>query len=185
MWFERQSYGRISEEQQGVIRRFVKDRVVTDLGAFKLAYSELLLTLGAKAVIAVDKEYMGTPPDPRITCVEELFADYRSEIDTAFVSWPANYENGLVDCVKDAKRIIVVSKNTDGTSCGTPEFYEKLLWRKLDAYVPDKSNSLIVVSRPLKHRRKPRGEENAGRYVNRYYEFEESEAVGGRCKKTA
>lgn len=175
----RASFGQITDEQWDTIRPYVKGREVTDLGAFKLVYSEKLLTLGAKSVIAVEKEYMPDPRDSRITCVQTTFGRYKKPIDTAFVSWPQNYESGIVSCVGTAKRIIVISKNTDGTGCATPAFYAMLLQRKLDAYVPDRRGCLIIVSRALKHPRKPTGEEKAGSFINEFMTYEQSEGLPG------
>jgi hypothetical protein len=184
MWFERTHYGEIKDDQKEAIRPFVRGRVVTDLGAFQLAYSHMLLELGAKAVIAVDKEYPPESYDKRITCVTKLFKDYRAPIDVAFISWPANYGMGLPQCITDAKKIIVISKNTDGTGCATPAFYTCLLYRKLLTYVPHRKNCLIVVGRKLKNRREMTGEERAGIQINKFTTYDESEALESRCTRT-
>lgn len=155
-------YGKLNYAQQSVVTTYVRGCSVTDLGAYQLEHSRQLLAFGAHDVIAVDR-LPATSTNPRIRCVRRLFENYHDDILVAFVSWPYNgVSSGLLRCIERAAKIIVLSKNTDGTVCGWPELYRHLITRKLLAYEPDRANCLIVVGETLKKPRKPTGEERAG-----------------------
>lgn len=156
------AFGRISDDQWRIISKHVKDRVVHDLGAGRCDNSLLLLGHGAKKVVAVDKEPMPEPGDPRLRTVRTYFDGYRPNVDVAFVAWPINSpQAGLVPILRRAKKVIYVGKNTDGTMCAWPGFWHALAEREVLDYAPEPRNTLIVYgdqtgSRPL------RGEEIAG-----------------------
>jgi hypothetical protein len=159
---DRAGYGYVTDSQREAIARHVKGREVTDLGCQHLMHSKLLLTLGAKHVIAVDKEEIPPCDDRRITRVQSLFRDYREPVSTLFLSWPINhFDAGMLRCVMDAERVILISKNTDGIACGFPGLYRHLLFRKLLAYVPDPKNCLTIVGEETSKKREPTGEERA------------------------
>lgn len=175
----RHSYGRLSGIQRELLRPFVVGRTVHDLGAGSGALSLILLELGAKHVVAIDKEL--TPIDhPKITNVECYLDEYSSHdpIDTAFVSWPANYTvPGLSFLMGCAKRVIYLGKNTDGSNCATRHVMSRLLCRPVLAHAPEKPNTVTVygedqgkaVARPLT------GEEFASLYSFAMLSFEEAE----------
>lgn len=176
----RHSYGRLSEAQRELLRPFVAGRTIHDLGAGSGALSLILVGLGARHVVAIDKEL--TPIDhPKITNVECLLDEYwntNDPIDTAFVSWPANYTvPGLSFLVGLAKQVIYVGKNTDGSNCATRHVMSRLLCRPVLAHAPEKPNTVTVygedqgraVKRPLT------GEEFASLYSFAMLSFEEAE----------
>lgn len=175
----RHSYGRLSEAQRELLRPFVAGRTIHDLGAGSGALSLILLELGAAHVVAIDKEL--TPTDhPKITDVAYSFDDYHSDhpIDTAFVSWPANYTmRGLSLLMGLAKQVIYVGKNTDGSNCATRHVMNRLLCRPVLAHAPERPNTLTVygedqgrtVNRPLT------GEEFASLHSFNMLSFEEAE----------
>jgi hypothetical protein len=138
-------FGSLNNAQREALREFVKDKQVHDLGAGDLTLSIELLTLGARLVVAIDKEaHLGASP-PGIVTVKTYFEDYAFPIDVAFMSWPRNtMDFGLVRLVSGASVVAYLGKNTDGTACGYPLLWNHLRNRKVLAHVPDRTNTLIV-----------------------------------------
>jgi hypothetical protein len=158
-------YGAPSVQQLSVVREFVRDRVVHDFGAGDLVLSKMLVTLGARRVVAVDKERMESP-FAAVECVQARFDELLaalSMIDVAFVSWPQNrHDTALLTLFQRAKTCIYLGKNTDGSACGHPELFKHFVQRELLAYKAERRNTLIVYGRGALDPRKPRGEELAG-----------------------
>lgn len=63
--------------------------------------------------------------------------------------------------VRKHRRVVVISKNTDGISCGCTLIYEYLATRELLAYHPRRANTLMVYGAPCPPRPMA-GEERAG-----------------------
>ena len=77
------TYGLLSNVQRGVLAPFVRDRVVHDLGAgdLTLAYE---LARWARVVVAIDREEMPEPTNPRVVHLRRVFRDHLDQIDVAF-----------------------------------------------------------------------------------------------------
>lgn len=170
------SYARLSPEQTEALRRHVKGRVVHDLGAGLCNLSVALLDLGAKRVIAIEKEKMPVLDRPGLVQVRASFQDaagsedvehawgraeierareFVRSIDVAFLSWPPNYPvPGLLDLLERARSVVYVGKNTDSSACGWGRLFRlALIPRRVLAHVPDPKNTLIVYGRVAGPRR--------------------------------
>ncbi len=177
-------FGKLSAQQRQALAPFVSGQVVHDLGAGDLRLSRELLKLGAKQVIAVDKEPMLNPPEG-VETLRASFAEAHSllldtPIDVAFLSWPANYNTLIEPLLEMAKTVIYLGKNTDGTACGTPRLYRSFLQRELLWSEPHTNNSLIVMGGKIHvdAPRLPTGEELAGLEVEfslDIFSFEQAE----------
>ena len=145
------SQGFIYEAQEKALRPYVKDRVIHDLGAGNLYLSTVLMLLGAREVIAVDKEPIhdgdyGYPAKitAGITPVVSLVQDLKQPVAVGFVSWPVNWDIGLADVLRDSELVIYLGCNTDGTACGDRSFWMQMIGREVLAYVPKRGNTLII-----------------------------------------
>lgn len=174
--------GTLSERQEEVVAGFVAGKIVHDLGAGDLQLAHRLLVLGATQVIAVDKERC-TTVTPQITCVRATFDEWlsrrESPADVIFLSYPINHRLlALLQLVEEARLVVYLGKNTDGTVCGWPGLFAHFLRRDLLAYVPERRNSLAVYGGHLESYRHPKGEELAGLStdVSRILSYEETEA---------
>ena len=163
-------HGALNLEQAQLVERFVRGQVVYDFGASDLYMSCELLRLGASKVIAIDKEpvrFRGIPKG--IDFRQCVFRDVLDDpIGIAFLSWPPNYDTGLMPILRRSRVIVYLGKNTDGTACGTPEMFYYLLKRKVE-YVPDRKNDLICYTEYLKRPRKPLPEEEASMDVSKIH----------------
>lgn len=183
------AFGKLSDDQREAVREHVRDRVVHDLGAGSCELSCELLNLGAKSVVAIDTKEIPFV-DRRIKRIRTAFECYREPISVAFVSWPINQEDpGLPRLLRGAKKVIYLGKNTDGTMCGWPElFLDVLAKRKVEVYLPERKNTLIIYGAKLRARRKSLlGEESAGAtaYSGEWVSFEESEGLPEASPKIA
>jgi hypothetical protein len=119
--------------------------VVHDLGAGSGALSRVISLLGAKHVIALDMNPLFKRRYPRVTRVCGHFLGYHEPVDTALVSWPYNgMDSGLPEIIDRARVVIYLGKNTDGTACGTRQFWDRVTRRQVLAHEPDQRNTLIV-----------------------------------------
>ncbi len=153
------SMGKLTDEQEAVVRNFVAGYNVHDLGAGQLGMAAKLRDLGAHTVTAVDKIYRYLPfsPPTLVTLVGEYFEEYAAHghyIDVAFVSWPEAWRlDGIVDLLRTARVVIYLGSNFDGTACGTEDMFRHLSRRNVLALVPHKWNSLIVYGNDIVQRR--------------------------------
>jgi hypothetical protein len=155
-------YGTLTDQQASLVEGLVRGQVVYDLGAGDLYLTCELLRLGATKVIAIEKEdlhFNGVPDE--IEYRKMLFRDVQDDpIEVAFVSWPSNYDNGLLPLLRRSQVVIYLGKNTDGTACGTPELFRYLLKRKAEG-LPHRKNTLICYTDFLQESRVPLPEETA------------------------
>lgn len=167
------AYGKISPMMEAVLRPLVTGKVVYDLGAGDLQHARHLLRLGARRVVAIDKEPKPTH-SPDIEVVEGYFnqVPVPPRIEVAFSGWPINTSTpGLVSWLEVAETVVYLGHNFDHSSCGNPALFQHLLRRKLLAWVPHRANTLIVVGEPLAEPREPTPEEAAfGSDTVRYFE---------------
>lgn len=172
-------YGRLNHAQRTALAKYVRGKFVHDLGAGDLGLSHQLVELGAPKVYAIDKADKSSHfRSGRIHYKQAYFRDVTSRMDTAFVSWPANYNTELVPILGLATTIIYLGSNCDGSACGTPELFRLLVRRELLAYEPDPENSLVIVGKPLDVMRTPTGEELAGLNLMTCYSFKQAHAAG-------
>ena len=162
------TYGQLNELQREEVSFQVKGKHVHDLGAGNGNLALELLKLGAAKVTAIDKHLTLVTTDPRLEILEGSFQDYQDlSPEVAFVSWPSNHPNPyLRQICRRAKVVIYLGKNTDGSACGQPEFFDDQLYRELLAYHSDRFNTLVVVGGVRDLKRPPMGEELAGLNLN-------------------
>ncbi|MCK9567560.1 hypothetical protein M0R72_01260 [Candidatus Pacearchaeota archaeon] len=143
-------YGTLNAAQEECLKKLVAGKVVYDLGAGDLVLAHKLLELGAAKVVAIEKElFFIDNVAPEIEVRQQYFQHMDEDMDIAFVSWPANYDNGLREILKRTKTIIYLGKNTDGSMCGTPALFEYLSTRKIEEHVPSRANTFICYTDTL------------------------------------
>lgn len=170
---------RLSDEQVRKLEPFVKDQSILDLGAAELIGSELLLELGARDVLAVDRHPMPTPSSSRITTLEAHFHQLEETRPVVFASWIVNWPVNIERHLRAAKVIISISKNTDGSSCGYEQMWQLLMMREILLHVPEFKNTLTVYGPASGLRRTPTGDEFAATWPDpmRMFTFEEAEEI--------
>lgn len=163
------SFGTLTTAMQAKIREHVQGREVWDLGAGDLVYARRLIQLGARKVIAIEKEWglaRAASSSPQIECRRSYFAEVElpeGGIEVAWVSWPLTDRmavRGLVPLVKAAPLVIYLGCNTGGSACGPSDLWRHLVRREVLAYEPMQRNTLIVYGQPCGDR-VLRGEEMA------------------------
>lgn len=172
--------GSLTAAQVEALAPFVVGKYVADLGAGDLALSRHLVNIGARSVLAVDKNEM---PRNRNKAIQQLRArfDVAQQVllsepaDVAFLSWPVNHPTpGLMVIVAMTPCVVYLGKNSDGTACGTPGLFGELLRRKVLAFVPDRTNTLIVYGEQLAEPREPLSEEAAGLLNTGFLPYDDS-----------
>lgn len=169
--FEPTPYAKLAPEQREALMRVVANKRVVDLGAGNLSLSIEMLRMGAAHVTAVDYVEGRHPATPafasRLSIVRSMFHDIVDDLepaDIAMLSWPQNTTHDALEIVQILRkhpRVIVISKNTGGISCGCTLLYEYLASRELLAYHPRRANTLMVYGPPCAPRPMA-GEERAG-----------------------
>ena len=148
-------YGHISPEMLPEIAAVVRRKVVWDLGAGDLAHARTMLKLGAREVIAIEKEDTFDSPYRGIKQIHAYFheVDAPDSIDVVLLSWPCNYSmRGVVRFLERAHTVIYLGSNTSGSACGDPRIWENLVEREVVAYVPTRRNVLLIYSQPPRTR---------------------------------
>jgi hypothetical protein len=170
---------RLSDDQVRQLEPFVKDQSILDLGAAELAGSELLVELGARDVLAVDRNRMPTPSSELITTQVTQFHMLEETRPVVLASWIVNWPVNIERHLRAAKYIISISKNTDGSSCGYEQMWQLLMMREVLLYVPERKNALTVYGPDSGIRRTPTGEELAATWPDpmRMFSFEEAEEL--------
>jgi len=160
------SYGRPTDSQIREISKAIQGKHVHDLGAGDLYLSRKLLDWGASKITAIDSA-SDVPVQnvqnliDRIHVIQKHFDDIPgTNINTAFVSWPSNYVNGILRLLKKASTIIYLGCNVNGTVCGTTELFEYLINREVLTHLPHTRNTLIIYG-PGMVKRAPFYEEDA------------------------
>jgi hypothetical protein len=164
-------YGHLTDRQASRLRRFVKGQELCDIGAGNLKLAERMFELGATKITAIDKEFwehgragFRYKSRPEIVLISAYYTSRQAveaceNIRTAFVSWPSTHAEGLVPLIHKTPRLIYLGKNSDGTACGTWEFWQHVLRRPIIAHVPDPRNVLLVYGPAGSRKREPVGEE--------------------------
>ena len=175
------SFGSLSKAQAEYVEKVVRGRVVFDLGAGDLGLAYLLVGLGAERVIAIDRdERMAAKglKKPQIDWFHMSHDQYLAQnpdqpIDVAFMSWPYNmYDHGLLKIAQRAKTVVYLGQCTGGTACGFPQLFQHFLTRKLEAHVPERPNTLIIVGELISEPREATLEEKGGMDHAAAYSFE-------------
>ena len=144
-------YGRMTAHMEEVLRAHIAGLVVWDFGAGDGYYARRMLALGARGVVAVEKEETfeaeGYPPN--LCWLTYYFKNVPppNEIAVAFVSWPVNNSESmrsLLPHLKVARKIVYLGKNDDATACGSPELFEFFTTLTVESEVADSRNDMIV-----------------------------------------
>lgn len=139
-------YGRLNTTQSILLRPFVEGKVVHDFGASDLRLARRLLSLGARKVVAIEKDADRFPKrvPEGVEVFHGLFRHYSENVETAFVSWPVNWNTDLHSILAKAPIVIYLGTNTGGAVCGYPAFWRMLMKREILAADPHPDNCLIV-----------------------------------------
>lgn len=149
---------KITPEQQALLRDVVRHKDVADLGSGSGTLARLCARLGAKSVLAVDKEYTnGRIPKPanrKIRFVGALFADLEQlPPDTvAVMSWPVNYEfvsRRLLWVTHNVHTVVYIGINDGVTQCGTPTLFAGLEERLGSPLKKGGYQDMLVYSRSI------------------------------------
>ena len=157
------SYGSMSDAQCEAFKPFVIGKTIHDLGSGDGVLALLMAQIGAKKVIAVDKQDFPRAAKfaAQIEFRSTLFEDFNESVETIFLSWPDNHPlEGLLPLVTQAKTVIYLGKNTDGSVCGWPELFKEFSGREILKHLPERKNTLTIYG-PTRLNRPMTGEEFA------------------------
>lgn len=142
-------FWRITSEQRRAIGRCVEGRLVHDLGAGDGSFSVELVKLGAREVVAVEKDWPAEYElhDPRIRVKRTWFSHIDEPMEVGLISWPTNRQRDpdLVRLLERCKLVIYLGSNVDSTSCGSQDMFVHFTCRQLLEYLPDRRNTLLVL----------------------------------------
>jgi hypothetical protein len=166
-------YGKLDRRQMAAVAEVVRGKLVHDIGAGDQRLSTLLVKLGAREVVAIDKEPSGRPPKEVKTVTStfvafaaanpQLCVEQGGFLDISFLSWPVNHADlGMSHLVAYSKIVIYLGKCTDGMSCGWPGLFDHFLRRELSVYIPSRQNTLCIYGSKLSVPRAGEYEERAG-----------------------
>lgn len=130
-----------------VIRSYVHEKHVVDLGAGNGVGAHWMLYLGASKVTMVDKEDMSDIVDPPyMEGVCTPFHKVPGDVggDVALIGWPTTSCSHLHSILHRWPVLVVFAKNSDHTACGDDLLWLYLSSREILQYVPHKSNSLTI-----------------------------------------
>ncbi|MDO8640852.1 MAG: hypothetical protein Q7R33_04860 [Nitrosarchaeum sp.] len=158
-------YGYLNRAQKNIVQKIIQDQDVYDLGSGDFGLTMILKELGAARIAAIDKipyQYPQLPHDPNIHYICGLFSELKmpEHIDITFLSWPVNYNAGILHWLKISSIVIYLGTNLNGTACGTPGLFKHLRTREILANEFDRRNELIVYG-PNKVKREMLREERA------------------------
>jgi len=157
------SYGKLSLAQEVPIAEQVCGKLVHDMGCGDGLLALALARLGAREVIAVDKEEIARGW-PKVNFYACRFEEYVGEADLVFLSWPVNHTiDALQHFVEKASTVIYLGKNTDSTACGWPALFTHLSTRAILKHLPERKNTLTIYG-PTRLSRPMTGEEFAGTF---------------------
>jgi hypothetical protein len=145
-------HGQLSKIQQEALKPYILGKKVHDLGAGGFELTHKLIDLGAEGVIAIDRYspfpspsfFDLAPNQGKIQFVQSYFHDYHEPIQTAFCSWPVNWQSGLDHIAARTETFIYLGSNTDGSMCGYQDMWQHLRTREILAHLPERKNTLIV-----------------------------------------
>lgn len=147
-------FGILTPEMEAVVQPLIRDHVVWDLGAGDLTHAQRMLTLGARQVVAVDKNLSPQRLPWGIQGIRAYFEAVKAPpegIHVAFLSWPVNraHQPGLVPLLAASRVVIYLGSNMDGSACGGKALFRYLSGRAVLGHVPHTHNTLITYGDPL------------------------------------
>lgn len=163
------TFGFIAKEFESPLKEIVKGKTVLDLGAGDLVVANQLLRLGAKHIVAVDRDGFNGRHYARMEFHHMYFDQFmamkkRPKWDVLFMSWPCNWDlPGVQQLLDVSKKIVIISKCTDGSMCGTPKLWRYLSELEVMWCIPHPKNVLTIYNNK-EEKRKLTGEEEAGIY---------------------
>jgi hypothetical protein len=141
-------YGLLTPSMKALLAPYVAGKVVWDLGAGDLTYAGLLADLGARKVIAVEKDRdMPDSDHLRVMVLRAYFHEIEvpEQIEVAFLGWPANYNMaGLLGLLAVSKIVVYLGSNVGGSACGPTTLFRPLGQREPLAHEAHRRNSLII-----------------------------------------
>ena len=167
------TFGFIAKEFEKPLKEAIKGKTVLDLGAGDLEIAKALLELGAKHIVAVDRDGFGRKYHPKIDTHHMYFDQFmtmkkRPKWDVLFMSWPCNWDlPGVQQLLDVSKKIIIISKCTDGSMCGTPKLWRYLSELEVVWCIPHPKNVLTIYNNKTVEKRPLTGEEHAGIYEDK------------------
>ena len=165
-------HGNLSPAQQEAVHPYIQGKVVHDLGCGDGELSLWLVKAGAEKVIGLDRDRYVFNKLSKVVFVHGHFHDYHEPCETAFVSWPVNWQSGIESILARAKTVVYLGTNMGGSSCGSREMFEHLVGREVLAHLPEQKNTLIVYG-PRVIQREPLPEEFAALNQEKMYSFRE------------
>lgn len=166
----------LSPEQSEAVAPVVRGRKVLDLGARDLQGTKAMLELGAAEVWAVDRNEMPRVSDPRVRTEINFFHNLQESREVVLASWVVNWPVGIEHLLAEAKFIVSLSKNTDGSACGYQQMWEYLSTREVLVYLPEFKNTLTIYGPGWDTERSLTGEEFAALNPQTMFSFFEAES---------
>jgi hypothetical protein len=172
-------YGHLTAEMIQTITPFIQNRTVWDLGAGTLWHAQQLLKMGAKEIIAVEKEPIHDL-HPKVHVVNSYFSRRLippEGIPVAYLSWPVNYRNPeLIEMLKQSGIIIYLGSNMDGSVCGDIDLFRHVTTRTILAHHEHPHNTLTIYGSVLTKPRQQTPEEWAALNPYRIWNLVEATA---------
>lgn len=167
------SHGRLTPTQAELLRPFITGRQIHDMGSGPDVMASVLLSLGAKHVVMVDKVDFQLELHPQITFIHAKFDEFQGEMEVMFLGAPINQNlPELVELTRRSPLVIYAGTNTGGTTCGSPGLFLHFATREILLYEPDPRSTLIVYGRPCARPRPLKGEEIAALSEKLFYYHE-------------
>lgn len=156
-------YGHLTEEMLRALEQTIRGELVVDVRAGDLYYTRILLELGAKKVMAIDKEPLPrarrgiqTPHHKPLQALKPCIRDA-----WLFLSWPVNRDIGYLPWLEAARGVVYLGSNVNGSSCGVPALSMHLDYREVPHHIPHRRNTLTLYGGPRKEDRELTHEEVA------------------------
>jgi len=149
----RTSMWTLTDDQAIALANAVQGKVVWDLGSGDSSLSRIVLHMGAKKVVSVDRN----PPvkikraaepwwvhEVRHTTFEDLNQEDEMRDAVALLAWPQNCSTpGLAHLVRWFENSLVyIGSNTNGAVCGMENLWNHLAQRSVVTHIPHEYNVL-------------------------------------------
>lgn len=154
-------YGHLTKGMLHALEQTIHGQLVVDVGAGDLYYSRLLLELGARKVVAIDKEPLSRARRGIQTIRNPLRALEPIRDAWLFLSWPVNHDIGYLPWLEAAEGVVYLGSNVDGSSCGVPAMFMHLYYRGVLHHIPHRRNTLTIYGGPRTQDRELTHEEYA------------------------
>ena len=141
-------FGLVTNEMELTLRHYIERRTVWDLGAGNLVHAKTRLQLGAKQVVAIDKNEFRPSLSQgfNIQTIQSRYSDLAPpDIDVAWLSWPSNTTlDGLLGILERSHLVIYLGCNTGGSACGWPGLFKHFRTREVLANHASRQNTMTV-----------------------------------------